>query len=168
MKPSKLIRASAIVLGIIGYSGCVSARYVEADPKGLAAGINQYTYALNNPLRYTDPLGLEVQICCRPAQIANGLIDHCWVKTDTKEAGMGANPNIPPGAQYEGYGMPVQITDHSNDTASQCTTQNNVNEDCVNQQLEIGKQIGRFIPPVNQCQAFAHGVVNSCRTGPQE
>lgn len=81
---------------------------------------------------------------------------------------MGANPNIPPGDQYEGCGMPVQITDHSKDTASQCTTQKNVDEACVNQQLEIGKSIGRFIPPVNQCQAFAYSAVNSCRTGPQE
>ena len=39
---------------------------------------------------------------------------------------MGANPNIPPGQQYEGIGMPVQITDHSKDKATQCNARNRI------------------------------------------
>ena len=142
-------------------------RFIAEDPIGFAGGINSYAYALNQPTRYTDPLGLEVRICCRPAQIAGGLFDHCWITTDTISAGMGVNPNIPPGQQYEGYGMPVQIIGHFNDTPVQCTPQKNVDEQCVNNQLQIGKSIGRFFPPFNQCQSFAYGTVNSCRTGPQ-
>lgn len=142
-------------------------RYISSDPIGIEGGLNTYTYALSNPVKYTDPLGLEVQVCCRPAQIAGGGINHCWIQTDTISAGMGANPNIPPGQQYEGYGMPVQITDHSKDTPTQCAPQKNVDEQCVNSKLQIGKPIGRFLPPFNQCQSFAYGTVNSCRTGPQ-
>lgn len=32
-------------------------RYVQADPIGLQGGSNPFVYALNNPLRYSDPLG---------------------------------------------------------------------------------------------------------------
>jgi hypothetical protein len=90
------------------------------------------------------------------------------VQTGTISSGMGADPNSPPGQQYEGVGMPVQITNHANDTPTQCMPQKNVNEQCVNNKLQIGKPIGLFLPPFNQCQSFAYGIVNSCRTGPQQ
>lgn len=35
-------------------------RYLEADPIGQAGGPNLYIYALDNPLKYTDPDGLQV------------------------------------------------------------------------------------------------------------
>lgn len=36
-------------------------RYLQADPLGLAAGLNMYAYTGNDPLNKTDPLGLTVE-----------------------------------------------------------------------------------------------------------
>jgi RHS repeat-associated protein len=36
-----------------------SGRFISEDPIGLSAGVNFYAYLQNNPLRFTDPLGLD-------------------------------------------------------------------------------------------------------------
>jgi RHS repeat-associated protein len=38
--------------------GPTTGRYIQADPIGLAGGPSPYSYAMNNPLRHSDPMGL--------------------------------------------------------------------------------------------------------------
>ncbi|MFC1604872.1 RHS repeat-associated core domain-containing protein [Planctomycetota bacterium] len=52
------------------YYDPVTGRFLSEDPLGLNAGINLYIYALNNPIRYTDPTGLQ-PTCCNPPSFAN-------------------------------------------------------------------------------------------------
>jgi RHS repeat-associated protein len=143
--------------------------YINQDPIGLRGAVNLYAYVYLNPLRYTDPMGLEVYICSRPADVAWGLVNHMWVKTDTISAGLGANPNIRPGDEYDApYITQTYVIDHSKDTPTACEKMNNVDENCVNNILnkELGTPQGRFGPYMN-CQAYAYSVTNRCRTGPQ-
>ncbi|MCG3171196.1 MAG: hypothetical protein CALGDGBN_02791 [Pseudomonadales bacterium] len=56
------------------YYDPATGRYITSDPIGLAGGLNTYTYALNNPLYWIDPLGLDVS--CTYSQSAGRLVCH--------------------------------------------------------------------------------------------
>lgn len=45
-------------------------RFISEDPIGIAAGANFYSYALSNPVDFTDPFGLEVW----PEHVPNGPV----------------------------------------------------------------------------------------------
>lgn len=153
-------------------------RYITSDPIGLNGGLSTYGYAMQNPNKYFDLFGLDVYICRRPVNIdwiPNMLSSyivprHTWIKTDTVEAGMGGECPVPgQGCADVPYVTDVFVIDHSGQSEaadSSCIMMNNVEEQCVNEQLALGTPLGVW-NGFNQCQSFAWSVVNSCRTGPQ-
>lgn len=58
MRFSSFVKACALALIFVGYAGNASARYMQADPIGLAGGINDFAYADADPLNNSDPFGL--------------------------------------------------------------------------------------------------------------
>ena len=130
------------------YSSAIG-RYVEPDPLRLRGGINVYSYARNNPPYYSDPLGLKVERCCAPAQIAGGFVDHCWLKTDKREAGLGhldegqpAGQAVPGAGCDSPYLAQTQIVDHTSQSQSRsdvkCEEIPDVDEACVDDKLWTG------------------------------
>jgi len=139
-------------------------RYGESDPIGLKGGsFSTYDYAKGSPVKYFDVDGLKVELCCRPARIARGAVDHCWIKTDSKAAGMNSSPQCRiAGDDYESlYITKVFVSDHSCDIPKSCKPMDNVDEDCVNKELAIGTPLGRF-STWNNCQSFTRDVFAKC------
>jgi len=50
------------------YYDATVGRFTSEDPIEFAGGINHYVYTLNNPIRFTDPYGLDVRDCYRPME----------------------------------------------------------------------------------------------------
>lgn len=131
---------------------------------GLIDGPNTYAYVKSNPIALTDPTGLVVQRCCRKARIALGAVSHCWIKTDTKVAGMNATAQCSLPGQNQSdlpWVTPVVVSDASCEVSENCEAMADVDEQCVNRELAIGRSLGRF-GMLNNCQTFAWQVLTKC------
>ncbi len=95
-------------------------------------------------------------------------VDHHWIKTDTVEAGMGGVHSGCGNAGNElgdSYGDPVQVCDHSkrDKTNATCEKIDDVDEQLVNSQLELGRSLGNWTF-TNQCQSFSAQVLRNSST----
>lgn len=142
-------------------------RWFSRDPIQEKGGLHLYAFVFNNPIMFIDPDGRKVQMCCRDINV-NPALDclakicgkrHCWLKTDTKQAGMGpANAGPLPACPC---GSATAVVDHSKETGATCYDIPNANEDCVNNELQIGKSLGPW-KASNNCNSYAGDVAKKC------
>ena len=129
------------------------------------------------PVKKDPPKG--VCVCSRPTRFNGGWqwanytgLSHNWIKTSTKEAGLGpAGGGVPGAGAPDAIGSPTAINNHSGQYAQSGAsyfTVTDVDEDCVNRMLEIGKPEGPFLPGINDCHTFVSNVLDACRTNQQQ
>lgn len=118
-------------------------------------------------------MGRGVELCKGPMDVpiarAVGLKHH-WLRTSTREAGLGrADETVPDHRLKLPFIVPTQLNDHTGRgerSDSKCTRVENVDEACVNRELEqLGKPLGIWTP-TNQCQVYAASVLEQCSTKP--
>jgi len=152
-------------------------RYLTADPMGIMDNeINIYVYAINNPIVLTDIFGLKVWKCSKPAATLYGFMSHQWLRTDTKEAGLGRrgdkhygeDDEIPGDESHSDYPYisDTAIIPHEgvhNQVGSECEVVECVDENCVNNELIYYKLLGKWTYS-NNCWTFVRDVLEKCRT----
>jgi hypothetical protein len=110
----------------------------------------------------------KVSRCCRKIETGKSIIDkaaaifnlrHCWLKTNTKAAGMGPAGAGPLPAWP--FGIDTEITDHSNETTKGCKEIPDIDENCINEELQIGKSTGKW-EAKNNCNTFVEDIIRKC------
>lgn len=160
------------------------------DPKSLTAGESKLLEKMeqemtkrqeNVPglkLAPVDPQKKFVELCKSAMDVDEcGLkysgLQHWWIHTSKKEAGMGPATGGVPGEKGVDNGHifgKTTINDHSPRhlyADATCTVLPDVDEDCMNEQLEIGKETGRWIPVINDCHSKTEEWIDACRRGPE-
>jgi len=123
-------------------------------------------------------VGVQRRMGHHPAQIAGGFVDHCWLKTDKREAGLGhldegqpAGQAVPGAGCDSPYLAQTQIVDHTSQSQSRsdvkCEEIPDVDEACVDDKLwtdrrGYGTTMGAFSFS-NNCQSWVNRVLNECR-----
>lgn len=59
-------------------------------------------------------------------------------------------------------GVPTTLNDHFDEVEKQCEKVPNEDEECVNRELEVGKETGRWLPLVDDCHTVVQDILDRC------
>ena len=162
-------------------------RWLSRDPDLFLGGSTHlYEYAGSDPVNRIDRTGRKsagtggsarggVEVCRNATDIIPGLgAEHHWIRTTELEAGMAADPVVTGGTLEN-----VVVGDHTgagDQPGSSCDPVDNVDEECVNQNLQMNKststgyKYGMFlgvygIGKNGTCQTFVEKVLSACSNG---
>jgi RHS repeat-associated protein len=161
----------------------LTGRFGSRDPIGFEGSRwNLYAYVGGRPVYTGDPSGLcgiiftipldSVEVCCRKVDVGAvgnfciGLTGqkHCWIRTSTTAAGLGpeGDPENLPASPC--CGTQTEIVDHSDEVGGICHTIPSCDEDCVNRELKIGRDMGDWEFSKN-CNTVIRDIMKKCKCG---
>ena len=155
-------------------------RYVTSDPLGLAAGMNTYAYTVSDPVRNTDPKGLDTYQCTGGLNVlggaAIGILHHEYlcvsVPVSSGQAGppsmlcsgLGQNSGL---LAMLGVTVPgVATIDSFNPNTCTAASRGNGDFDtCIQRVLEAARPSYSIGPPnghTQNCQSFVASALQDC------
>ena len=113
---------------------------------------------LNDPVNLVDVDGLKVYLCKTPV---NGvtIVDHHWIKTDSLERGMWNEDDIKQWYDDVPFFAQVAVRNEPYHSEALCKEIPYVDENLVNDQLTLYRDLGTWTP-WNNCQTFAAEVIS--------
>lgn len=156
-----------VVYNVNRYRDLSGGRFVQADPLGLAGGdLSLYVLNKNNPLTYTDPLGLATYMCTRrlnwvPLQV--GPLFHQYICVGNAQGGYtcgGLEPSTSnvfdtPGIIERDKMKPqsCQVVQNDNDCVEQCI-KDTFRQPPPNYSVDLSRG--------ENCQTYANAAVIDC------
>lgn len=120
------------------------------------------------PTLKASELQLQVELCTRAADlplVGQLGAKHHWLRTPSKEIGMGQNEGELPGhGEPPPLGLSTQWIDHSKERDKECVVVPDVDVACVERETQLGKDTGPWLPLVNDCHTKTREVLNACST----